>query len=148
MRRREKRTGGERFKGCDWRVEREDGWDGRLLLGPGLQKRREDGVSLLEAVVDDVDEVVGVSDLRQELPGGRPFVVERRPLLADGEGFVLPGDEGDAVGRREGFGQQKMKRKKERGGDERFDDAVRRREGRGQRAEGSEEATRGREGQT
>lgn len=66
----------------------------RLLL---RQERSEDGVSVLERVVNDVDEVVGVGDLVEEVPGWRSLVVESGPLLSDGEGFVLPGDEGDTV---------------------------------------------------
>jgi len=101
---------GTTYEGLEekWKVARGESVEG--LRGRG-QERGEDGVSVLEGVMNDVDEEVGVGYLVEKCPSRGSLVVESGPLLSDGEGFVLPGDERDAVGdEEEGTSQHRGRR--------------------------------------
>ena len=118
---------GTTYEGLEekWKVARGESVEG--LRGRG-QERGEDGVSVLEGVMNDVDEEVGVGYLVEKCPSRGSLVVESGPLLSDGEGFVLPGDERDAVGdeeKRDESASRKEDLMKGRRGDERLDDAMR-----------------------
>ena len=66
-----------------------EGWWVRGEIGAGLEERLKNGVRLFEVVVDDIDEEVGVHDVRDQLARRRVWFVVLRPLPTKLIGFIL-----------------------------------------------------------
>lgn len=63
------------------------------ILCTSLEERFENGVWLVEIVVDHVDEEASIHEFSDHILGGGVSLVKLRPLLAEFEGLVLEADQ-------------------------------------------------------